>query len=140
VGVVAVGFYFVAALALKEPLGFLGLVLADSVKQAGHAIIMTVLLLSTVGRLSGQRILGTLLRVVVAALAMAALVWQLATWLASRLPDGALGEALVVAVAAAFGGLFYLLALRLLRVPEAVQLLGAVRARIGLSPGKGSVP
>ncbi len=130
VGVIAVGFYFVAALALKEPLGFLGLVLADSVKQAGHAVIMTALLLGSLGRLRGQRILATGGRAIVAALAMGLVVWQLAAWLADRAPGGFLGEAAVVAIAAGIGGAFYILALRLLGVAEANDLVAAVFARV----------
>jgi putative peptidoglycan lipid II flippase len=126
VGVITVGFYFIAAVALKGPLGFLGLVLADSVKQAGHAAIMTILLLRSVGRLAGQRVLATGLRAGVAAIAMGLVVWQLAEALTPRLPAGLAAELAVVAVTAATGGAFYLLALRLLRVPEITELLGSL--------------
>ncbi|MCX6030117.1 MAG: murein biosynthesis integral membrane protein MurJ [Chloroflexi bacterium] len=141
VGVIAVGFYFVAALTLKGPLGFLGLVLADSVKQAGHAVMMTALLLGSLGRLRGQRILATGSRAIVAALAMGLVVWQLAGWLAGRAPAGFLGEATVVVVAAAFGGAFYILALRFLGVGEASDLLHALTARLGrLRPTRLALP
>ena len=60
VGVISVGFYFVTALLLKDKIGFLGLVLADSAKQAGHAVIMTILFYRSAGRLRHQRILRTL--------------------------------------------------------------------------------
>lgn len=131
VGVIAVGFYFVAALALKGPLGFLGLVLADSVKQAGHALIMAVLLFNSVGRLGGQRILATGVRALAAALVMGWLVGQLAAWLVDRAPGDFLGEAAVVAIAAGIGGAFYILALRLLGVGEVGDLLHALMARVG---------
>lgn len=131
VGVIAVAFYFAAALSLKGPLGFLGLVLADSVKQAGHAVIMTVLLLRSVGRLHRERILSTLAGAVGASLVMGGLVWLLARWLEPRMPPGIVGEVIVVAVAGAAGGIFYLGALHLLRVPEVAALLSPFERLIG---------
>lgn len=126
VGVIAVGFYFIAALSLKEPLGFLGLVLADSVKQAGHAVIMTALLFSSVGRLHRERILSTLASAAGASLVMGGAVWLLAHWLEPRLSAGIAGEVAVVAVAGGAGVALYLGILRLLRVPEAAALMAPV--------------
>ncbi len=137
VGVIAVGFYFVAALALKGPLGFLGLVLADSVKQAGHALIMTGLLLHSVGRLRGQRIQGTALKAAAAALAMGIGVWWLIGWLGARVPAGLAGEVAVVAVAAGAGGALYLLALRLLGVEEVVALVNLLPRKLSRPGGPG---
>jgi len=123
VGVLGVGFYFTAALLLKGPLGFLGLVLADSAKQAGHALIMSGLLLRGLGRLSGQRIGATALRVVLAAALMGGLLAVLAGWLTARYGGSLPGEALVVVGAGLVGGIFYVLALRVLGVSEVVTLL-----------------
>ncbi len=125
----AVGLYFVTALALKGPLGFLGLVLADSVKQAGHAVIMTFLLLRSVGRPQGQRIPETLLKAGAAALAMGAGVWMLASWLGPRLPEGFAGELGLVALALAAGGALYVVALRALGLPEVDELIGLARRK-----------
>ena len=92
VGVFAVGLYFVAAWTLKARMGFLGLVLADSIKQAGHATIMTALLMGTVGRPSGQGIMVTAARAIGASLLMgivvAALAYALATASALRVDRG----------------------------------------------------
>jgi putative peptidoglycan lipid II flippase len=129
VGVLGVGFYFAAALLLKEPLGFLGLVLADSAKQAGHALIMSGLLLRSLGRLGGQRIGPTALRVALAAALMGGLLSVLAGWLAGRYGGNLPGEALVVVGAGLAGGLFYLLALRVLGVSEVVALWDMVAQR-----------
>lgn len=129
VGVISIGFYFVAALLLKGPLGFLGLVLADSVKQFGHAAIMTVLLLRSVGRLRGERVLSTLTKALLSALLMGGAVSQLATWLIPRLPDGKAGELLVVGVAGGTGFLLYVALLWLLRTPEVSGLASASRKR-----------
>jgi len=137
VGVIAVGLYFITALSLKGPLGFLGLVLADSVKQFGHAAIMTILLLHSVGRLHNERILATLAKASGVALVMGLGVWQLARWLTSKLPAGLSGEFLVVLIAGAVGGAFYVLALNILGVSEAQmfwdparQFLGRLRRRV----------
>ncbi|HXF61341.1 MAG TPA: murein biosynthesis integral membrane protein MurJ, partial [Caldilineaceae bacterium] len=54
VGIISVGIYVVVALGLVEPMGYLGLVWADTAKQAGHALIMAALLAWTVGRLGTQ--------------------------------------------------------------------------------------
>ena len=132
VGVVAVGFYFVSALALMPRYGFLGLVLADSVKQAGHAVIMTVLLMRTEGRPRGQRIRQTFFKCAAVALVMGGGVWLLANWLVTLLPGGFVGKLLVVAIAAGIGGGFYVLALTRLDVPEIAQLTNFVARRIGL--------
>lgn len=134
VGVISIGLYFIAALALKGPLGFRGLVLADSVKQLGHMVIMTVLIMRGVGRLKNQRILSTLGKSTAAALLMGGAVWALARavepWAALGLP----GEAAVVAVAGAAGALLYVALLRLLRVPEVMDLTAAVLRRARRSP------
>lgn len=135
VGVVSIGFYFVTALLLKDRIGFLGLVLADSVKQAAHATIMTVLLHRSVGRPSGQRILRTLGLGGLAAVLMAALALLISNALASVVPDGKLGYALIVAVAGGAGGLFYIVALRLLRVEEITQLVNGIAGRVGIKRG-----
>jgi putative peptidoglycan lipid II flippase len=129
VGVVAVGFYFVAAVALKKPLGFLGLVLADSVKQLGHAAIMVILLLRSVGRLRGERIVSTAARCGAAALGMGGAVWLLVRWLSGVVPAGLAGEVILVGAAGAAGAGIYLAALHLLRVPEGDILIGIVTGR-----------
>jgi putative peptidoglycan lipid II flippase len=129
VGVLGVGFYFAAALLLKGPLGFLGLVLADSAKQAGHALIMSGLLLRSLGCLGGERIGPTALRVALAAALMGGLLAVSAGWLAARFGGSLSGEALVVGGAGLAGGAFYLLALRVLGVSEVVTLLDTVTRR-----------
>lgn len=130
VGVISIGFYFVAAATLKGPLGFLGLVLADSVKQAAHALIMVVLLLRSVGRPQGEHIIATFVRAVVAAAIMALAVWFLVPPLEGLLPDNVMAEVLVVVVAGAVGGSLYLLLLRLLGVGELSALVLGVTVRV----------
>jgi putative peptidoglycan lipid II flippase len=128
VGVIAVGLYFIVAASLKGPFGYLGLVFADSVKQAGHALIMSILLLRTVGR-PHDGILRTTAAAFGAAAAMGLMVWVLSRWLTLRLPTGLVGELLVVCIPAGVGAIVYLAVLRLFGSPEAVTLLNAALER-----------
>lgn len=130
VGVIAVGFYFVAALLLKGRMGFLGLVLADSVKQFGHATIMVALLLRSVGRLHHERILSTLAKALVASGVMSLGVWLVARGVGLLLPVGVISQAAVVALAGGAGAVIYVLMLRGLGVAEVAALTGSVAARL----------
>ncbi len=131
VGVISIGFYFVTALLLKDgPLGFLGLVLADSAKQAGHAVIMTVLLLRSVGRLHRQQVLRTLGLSAASAGLMAVVLYVLAEALGRVAPKGKPGALLIVLVAGGIGGGLYLLALHLLKVEEVSRLVENILGRI----------
>lgn len=124
VGVVAVGVYFITAAALKGPLGFLGLVLADSMKQFAHASIMIVLLLGTPARLHRQGILRTTAKASAAALLMGAVAAALMRWLPALLPAGLIGGLALLLAVGILCAAVYLLVLSALRVPE-VQILSA---------------
>jgi putative peptidoglycan lipid II flippase len=130
VGVISIGFYFVTALLLKDgPLGFLGLVLADSVKQAAHATIMAVLLVRGVGRLHQQRVWRTFGLSALAAILMGAVIFGLVKLIEALVGGGLLGELLTVGLAGGVGGMAYLAALRLLRVNEVARLVDAFVGR-----------
>jgi putative peptidoglycan lipid II flippase len=129
VGVISVGLYFIVAASLKGPFGYLGLVFADSVKQAGHALIMVILLLRSVGR-PHDGIGKALIAAIGAAVTMGAAVWLLSRWLTALLPESFLGELLVVAVSAGVGGILYLAVLRLFGIPEVVTLINSLRGRL----------
>jgi putative peptidoglycan lipid II flippase len=129
VGVIAVGVYFVVAWTLKGPLGFLGLVLADSAKQFAHAAIMTVLLLGTPARLHHQGILKTLAKASGAAIFMGAAAALLVRWLPAALPGRFIGELMLLLAIGVACGALYLLALSVLRVPE-VQILSVPARRL----------
>jgi putative peptidoglycan lipid II flippase len=131
VGVISVGLYFVVALLLKEPFGFLGLVLADSAKQAGHALIMSTLLVRSLGRFRGQGIEQTTLKVIGAVLLDGLLIAALTPFLTANLPHGLLGEVLVVAIAGGVGAAAYLGMLRLLHVTEMDTLVTRLLRRSG---------
>ncbi|MBX3050568.1 MAG: murein biosynthesis integral membrane protein MurJ [Caldilineaceae bacterium] len=127
VGVLSVGVYAVAAFALLPGLGYLGLVWADTAKQAGHALVMIGLLFWVVGRLEAGMGLA-LLKVAGATGLMAATIWALAGglsagWLAN---PGRLNDFLLLGIAGGSGVGVYAVALTLLRLPEAEM----IRARL----------
>lgn len=129
VGVVSVGVYVVAALVLVQPLGYLGLVWADTAKQAGHAAIMVFLLWRVVGRLRA----GTLAGFAVIALAggaMAAVTYAATALLVGRLPVGAPGALTSVIVAGGMGIIAYAAMLMVFHLPEAHTLANAIRTRL----------
>lgn len=79
VGVISVGVYVAAAFALMPRLGYLGLVWADTAKQAGHVLIMLVLTGVYAG--SVQPLLGrSALWIVLAGAAAAGAAWGLLYW------------------------------------------------------------
>jgi putative peptidoglycan lipid II flippase len=129
VGVVSVGIYVAVALRLVEPLGYLGLVWADTAKQAGHALIMVLLLWRVVGALRGGTIVG-FLQVTLAAGGLALVVWPLSNWLSGLLPAGQLGNLLWVGMTVTAGLLAYGLLLWAMRMPEVYQLWGAFQRRV----------
>lgn len=123
VGVVSVGIYLAFALLLVRPLGYLGLVLADSMKHTGHFLIMLLLLRRTLGDLGDLRGGITALRVSAAAAVMAL---SLAALLAVLQPLGLVGfEGNLVRIAAAglVGAGVYFLAASRLGVEEAAMIV-----------------
>ncbi len=127
VGILAVGVYLVVALALIQPFGFLGLVLADSAKHIGHACVMWVLMIRAVGSLRGHGIRSTLWKSVLASGVMAAALWLSAQWLVATLPESFVGHAVTVVVAVGCGAAVYAGGLWLLRVEEAATITGMAR-------------
>ena len=91
VGVISVGFYILAAWVLLQPLGFLGLVWADTVKQASHMLIMIALMSWRVGmrrELLGQGVLWILL----VGLAAGIVMWTVAMAINPLLHAGVLHD------------------------------------------------
>lgn len=117
VGVASVGFYLLAAWALMGPLGYLGLVWADSAKHAGHLLIMLVLISRQVGM--GQELLSQdTLWILLAGLGAVVVCQGLATVLEGSLAAGFAGDLLLLVVAGGGGGAAYLLLLHWARQPE----------------------
>ncbi|MCC7353521.1 MAG: murein biosynthesis integral membrane protein MurJ [Anaerolineae bacterium] len=131
VGVFSVGLYLAVALLLVGRLGMLGLVLADSAKQVGHALVMLVFLRRRVGSLAGYGVATAGARAALAAVIMGGGVW-LARGALERggIAEGALAETTVVAVGGAVGIILYFSVLAVLRLEEAGILSAEVVRRL----------
>lgn len=129
VGVMAIGVYLVVALSLIQPLGMLGLVLANSAQWISHALILLWLLNRRVAGVIDRELTGFLGRVVVAAVAMG-LACQSMLVVAGSLAASGPGVALLVAICAAVGVLVYGAAVMVLKVREAYQVWDLVVSRL----------
>lgn len=128
VGVISVAVYLLVALSLLQPLGFLGLVVADSTKHMSHAVIMLILLLRAIGALRGQGILSTGFKALLSASVMGLALWVLPGWLGSLVSAGFVGKVIVVGGAAGGGIAIYAALLWLLGVEE-VAIVSRMAAR-----------
>lgn len=121
IGVVSVGFYLVAAWALMTPLGFLGLVWADTAKHVGHMVIMLVLMRWQLGGravLWGRGVLWIVLAGLGAGMVMATLAQAAGRMMDGVVAPGAVYDLLLLGGAGAGGLLAYGLLLTWARVPE----------------------
>jgi putative peptidoglycan lipid II flippase len=124
VGLLAVGFYLIAALlpTLFRPMQMTDLVLANSVQWTGHALVM-LWLINRLAPLSGRGLGPTTLKAIGASLAMGLLLWQTIPLLEGWLPGASLpAEAVRVLSLSLLGGTVYLLSLWLLRTQELTLL------------------
>lgn len=115
VGVASVGVYLVVAVALVQPLGMVGLTLANAAQWTGHLLLMAILTMLLLRPVSFRQVVAPLGRVGVAGVA-AGLLWWLAGGL---LPTSGLLLAPALLAAGLAGGAVYLGALWLLGAPEA---------------------
>jgi hypothetical protein len=121
-----------AAWALLQPLGFLGLVWADTVKQASHMLIMIALMSWQVGmrrELLGQGVLWILL----AGLAAGIVTWAVAMAINPLFHTGLVHDLLLVVVAGGAGVGVYALLLQWLRLPEFEMVSGWFWQKFGRS-------
>ncbi len=127
VGMASVAVYVAVALTLVEPLGYRGLVWADTAKQAAHAVTMLLLLGRTLQRLQAGMVRG-LWPLALAAGAMALALALVDALLARAGMAGVPADLLRVVVAGGAGGAVYVAVLRVLRVEE----MAGVWQRLGI--------
>ncbi|MBI3286460.1 MAG: murein biosynthesis integral membrane protein MurJ [Chloroflexi bacterium] len=132
VAILSVLVYLLVALGTIQPLGFVGLVIADSCKHAAHSISMLLLAHLRLDALRGQRILTLLAKAGLASLGMALLAWGIASQLSPQLGDGLWNELTLVALAGGAGAGAYLLAVVGLGTEE-IDLLWTLLRRRGLA-------
>lgn len=112
-------------------IGHRGLALSISVVAIVNFILLLFFMRARLGGIEGNRLLSTLVRVLVAALVMGAACWQV-----NRLIDGWLGTAgftvrvLNVGGSIVAGMVVFLIAARLLRLEELDRLIGMLRRRL----------
>lgn len=117
VGVASVGVYVLVAFLLLDRLGYLGLVWADTAKQAGHAFIISVLLLRRVGKLDAH--LGkTLAQIALGALGMAAVIVGAESGISALLAASTGTMLATLVIGGGLGLLAYVLILQALNVHE----------------------
>ena len=123
VGIASVVVYILVAWTLLETRGYLGLVWADTAKQAAHAAIMVVLVWRLLGKSTGNAPGAATLRqallVLLSGATMGLVMWLVDGWLKGLAPAGTLGDLLRVSIAGGAGLLVYVAGLALLRVNEA---------------------
>lgn len=127
VAVIGVAIYLVVALALIQPLGMLGLVLANSAQLTGHALVMLYLTRTRLGGIGGEGIAALLLKVGVAALAMAGALFLFPACACGD--AGLLSKLLRVVLPGAMAVAVYGAGLKILRVRE-MDALWAMARRV----------
>ncbi|MDY7078042.1 MAG: murein biosynthesis integral membrane protein MurJ [Chloroflexota bacterium] len=125
VGITTVILYVVMALVptLFMPLTLNGLILANSLKWAAHALFMLLFLRRNMGRLQGHSIWNLVAKAVVASAVMGIVVHLVVGGVAQIVPAGLVGEVLLVGSGGLVGITIYGVLAVLLRMEE-VSLLG----------------
>jgi putative peptidoglycan lipid II flippase len=121
IGVAAVLIYLVVGptLAFVAGMGFLGLVLANSVQLTSHAILMLALLHRRMDGVRGGRLFETAVKAGLATLVMGGVVRVTTRWLASMIgPAGITSQVLLVGFATAIGLVIYVLLATFLHIEE----------------------
>ena len=126
VGVVCAGVYAIVAFATVQPMGMAGLVLANTVQHAAHAVILCGALALRHADAVPRGVWAALARVSLAG-ALMAVVCLVFQWVVPE-PVGALALAAYVSAALALGGAVYLAAMTMLGGEE-VALVRSVLAR-----------
>jgi putative peptidoglycan lipid II flippase len=140
VGIIAVLIYLIVGptLAFLFNLGFIGLVIANSVQLTSHAIIMLFAFRRHFQGLRGYGIIVTVLKAAGASIALA-LLSLISYWLlAPVMTAGFLGEALLVAICGGLGAAGYVAGAHLLDIDEFRMLTNTLRRRLVGPRGNGS--
>ena len=137
VGLIAIAIYIVVALAPAYfgALTLNGLILANSVQWASHALIMLWLLNRRMGGLHGHGMIRLLSKVLTASACMGVVTWLVAKLLAQALlPGSLLDEVIVVGIAAVIGFAVYVALMALLRADTGGLLREITKRRPSATP------
>lgn len=133
VGIAGVLIYLVIGpvLAFVLQMGFLGLVIANSVQLTSHAIIMLILFRRRFGGIGGTRILRTTARALAASVVMGVCTHLAYRAVVTRLDVGrTLHEIILVGVPGVVGAITYLVGAAILQVEEIALICETVRNRL----------
>ena len=123
--------YVIVAFALLGRLSFLGLVWADSAKQASHALVMIALLGGRIKLLSAGAI-RSFLRIGIGALLMAGVISLIRKLMSTWLPSGPVDDLLLLLLAGGAGVFTYGMLLYLTGEDEVQRFGEWIRNRIGI--------
>ncbi|MBI2862769.1 MAG: murein biosynthesis integral membrane protein MurJ [Chloroflexi bacterium] len=129
IGLLGVVTYAAVGLALLKPLGFAGLVIANTAQQTLHAIVLFFLLQRSVGSFLGRKASLAVGKMLVASLAMAAAL-ALAVALTAPLSLRTWAQVFALAFFITIGTTVYVGAATLLRLEEVRDLWHRVRQRL----------
>jgi putative peptidoglycan lipid II flippase len=122
--------FLALAIALRGPMGHVGISVAVAGSSAVQMVLLLVGLKWRMGSVCGRSLAASTLRTAFASAVAAVPAWSIARWLAPAGPSGAAARALpglagVAAFFLAFGGVAWVLG-----SPELAEILGAVRRRL----------
>ena len=131
---VAILGYLAVALPFSQNFGVPALALANTVQNSLHALVLLVILRATMGSLGIRKTLPTVLKILLATVAMMAVAWGLQVVLSDLAIfslDHLLGRLLTLAIAGGLATAVYFGCVLLLKVEEVRLLKGAVLAKLG---------
>ena len=134
VGFVCYGSYLAVALPFWQTVGMPALVVANTVQNSLHAVILLVLLRMTIGPLRLREIISAFLKISAATIAMVAVAWGLQLLFGHiRLfsLNHLTGQFLTVLVSGLVAVVVYVGGVLLLRVEEVGMMKGIVMAKLG---------
>ncbi|MBN8867050.1 MAG: murein biosynthesis integral membrane protein MurJ [Solirubrobacterales bacterium] len=114
---------------LYKPFGVAGIVAATAIATAVSVAIQTVMLRTRLGGIEFGRFLFSGGRILIASVILAAVSYEIWDLLDHALGRGLAGQVISLGAGLGLGGLAYLAACQLLRVPELDQVLALVRRR-----------
>lgn len=115
------------ALALYEPFGVAGIVVATAAATAASVAAQMIVIREPLGGLELRSLLSAAVKITIASAILAGVSWLAWDLLDDALGRGTLAQVCSLGVALAAGGAVYLAAVLAMRVPEARQLLAVVR-------------
>jgi len=131
VSAIDLGVFIATALALKGPMGHVGISVAVAGSSAAQMVLLLAGLRRRLGTIGARAMLPSTARTLAAAIAASAAGWVAARLAAPGGPGGALARALPgVAGTAAFAVVF-VAAARAMRSPELREIVAAVQRRLG---------